>query len=68
MSTITLIVAIALCLNMLFVLFLIWRSREGYEDESGFHLGSACESSDTQTNDHSMAAHQDIFSPRSVTQ
>jgi hypothetical protein len=63
MSTIAPIVVAALSLNLVWVLLLIWRCQEGYEDESGFHLGSADEWTDIQAIDDFMVEQQKVVSP-----
>jgi hypothetical protein len=63
MSTIAPIVVAALSLNLVWVLLLIWRCQEGYEDESGFHLGSVDELPDIEAIDAFMGEQQKVISP-----
>jgi hypothetical protein len=51
MSKITLIAVAALGLSAVFVLLLIWRSKEGHENEKCFHPGSDDTSPEAEAHD-----------------
>jgi hypothetical protein len=67
MPKITLIVVVALCMSVAFVLILIWRSRQGEEDKNGFHPGMGDKLTDAQTNNESKIQQQNLVSSGSAT-
>jgi hypothetical protein len=62
MSIITLIVGAVLALSIASVLLLIWFSKEGHEDEKGFHPGVDGKSPDTHASEDSKVAPPNVGS------